>query len=174
MARIEGSVIRSDGSGTTLRDAHIEYTITSQSIKDNTSTVNVKSYYDIVGGITGYTVNGTSKLRYDGANEVSNAVNFTEGAAGTSHLMSETNYTISHGDSGAAKTVALYAHSTLIPGGIYSYMLVEGNITLPQISNGHKKISGAWKIGFWWKKISGVWRRCVKWKKISGVWKKGV
>lgn len=174
MARIEGSVIRSDGSGTSFRDAHIEWNIVEHSVTNKTTTINVKSYYDILGGVTGYTIAGTSLLKYDGGNEHSNTVSFIEGSAGISHLMSEKNYIIEHSNNGKERTVALYAYSTLMPNGLYTYMEISGNIVLPKISNGNIKISSLWKQAFCWRNTLGTWKRCLIWRKINGTWKKGV
>lgn len=41
-------------------------------------------------------------------------------------------------------------------------------------SNGHMKVNGTWKDGYFWRKINGTWKRCLIWQKINGTWKKGI
>lgn len=50
----------------------------------------------------------------------------------------------------------------------------DADIPIDELSNGHMKVNGSWKLGYLWKKISGSWKRCIIWKKINGIWKKGV
>lgn len=133
MARINGSCT---GGSASKYNIWIDWSITSQDIPNNTSTVNVKLYLQRNDGYASSAYNSNSGscykyTRYDSAN-LSEATSGIDTRNNALVLLKETNYTIAHNADGT-RTVNLSGGFTLSGVSSLTGGTVSGNVTLTTI-----------------------------------------
>lgn len=146
MATIYGSCT---GSNSSKYNIWLDWSLTSQSITNNTSTINVKLYVKRNDGYanSAYNLNGQQYryIKYNNSNTVGGNGN-VDTRNSQSYLLQTANYTISHNADGS-KSITLQGGFNISGVSGLSGGSVSGSITLPQIQRASQPSVNSFTLG---------------------------